>query len=333
MLRNQSPSIKFKQELINGLYNELAMNNASLTLEQDKVAMQAKATPRRQSASLGTRLERLGAILFFGGVLLTLYRGWVDRNDLSRTAESGVGYALGILGGVLMLLLLLYPLRKRARFMQRLGPVKWWFRSHMILGIIGPMCILFHCSFHLGALNSNVSLLCMTLVAGSGLIGRYLYSKIHYGLYGRKATLQELLQDTSIFKNLLVTALSYAPHHRDTLQNVEQNALSDQPNLLLSITRIIRFNFQSYWIGFALRRLIRLALRKEMRKSGGNRHDLAKMMRDQGKQLDEYLATLRRINQLAFYERLFSWWHVLHFPLFLMLVISGIVHVIAVHLY
>ena len=309
------------------------MNDATLTLEQDKVALQSNAAPRRQNASLGSRLERLGAVLFFSGVLITLYRGWIDRNDLSRTAESSIGYALGIVGGVLMLLLLLYPLRKRARFMQRLGPVKWWFRSHMILGIVGPMCILFHCSFHLGALNSNVSLLCMTLVAGSGLIGRYLYSKIHYGLYGRKATLQELLQDTSAFKNLLVTALSYAPQHRDTLQAVERDALSRQPSLLLSIPRIIRFNFQSYWIGFALRRLIKLALRKEIHKNGGNRHALAKMLRDQRKQLNEYLATLRRINQLAFYERLFSGWHVLHFPLFLMLVISGIVHVIAVHLY
>jgi len=49
--------------------------------------------------------------------------------------------------------------------------------------------------------------------------------------------------------------------------------------------------------------------------------------------LGEYLATLRKLNQLSFYERLFSLWHVLHFPLFLMLVVSGIVHVIAVHLY
>ena len=175
------------------------MNNATLALEQQKAAPQSKAHPTRRNESSGSRLEKFGAMLFFGGVLITLFRGWLDRDDLSRTAESGIGYALGIIGGVLMLLLLLYPLRKRARFMQRLGPVKWWFRSHMILGIVGPMCILFHCSFHLGALNSNVSLLCMTLVAGSGLIGRYLYSKIHYGLYGRKITLQELLKDTSVF--------------------------------------------------------------------------------------------------------------------------------------
>jgi len=309
------------------------MNDATLTLEQNKAALQPNAKPARRKAPAGLRLEQLGAILFFSGVLITLYRGWIDRDDLSRTAESGIGYALGIIGGVLMLLLLLYPLRKRARFMQRLGPVKWWFRSHMLLGIIGPMCILFHCSFHLGALNSNVSLLCMTLVASSGLVGRYLYSKIHYGLYGRKATLQELLQDTSLFKRLLVSALTYAPHHRDRLQAVEKDALSTQRGMLSSVLHIAVFNIRSYWIGLSLRRLLKRALLNEMQKHGGNRHEIHQQLREQRQQLGEYLATLRKINQLAFYDRLFSLWHVLHFPLFLMLVISGIVHVVAVHLY
>lgn len=309
------------------------MNDATLTLEQDKAALQSNATPGRHKVSIGSRLERFGAILFFSGVLVTLYRGWIDRNDLSRTAESGVGYALGIVGGVLMLLLLLYPLRKRARFMQRLGPVKWWFRSHMILGVVGPICILFHCNFHLGALNSNVSLLCMTLVAGSGLIGRYLYSKIHYGLYGRKATLQELLQDSSIFKGQLASALAYVPHYRERLHSVEKGALSPQHGILRSVPNIVIFNIQSYWIGFSLGRILQRTLLDEMQKHGGDRREMSRRLRGQRRQLGEYLATLRRVNQLAFYERLFSWWHVLHLPLFLMLLVSGIVHVIAVHLY
>jgi hypothetical protein len=309
------------------------MNDATLALKQSKDALQSRATPARRKASLGARLEGFGAMLFFSGVVVTLYRGWIDRNDLSRTAESGLGYALGIIGGVLMLLLLLYPLRKRARFMRRLGPVKWWFRSHMILGIVGPLCILFHCSFHLGALNSNVSLLCMSLVASSGLIGRYLYSKIHYGLYGRKATLQELLQDSSFFKGLLVTALAQAPRYSERLHAVERDALSSHQGVLRRLSSIVIFNVQSYWIGFSLGRLLKRALQVEIQQNGGDRRAMGQKLRSQRQQLSEYLATLRKVNQLAFYDRLFSWWHVLHLPLFLMLLVSGIVHVVAVHLY
>jgi hypothetical protein len=45
------------------------------------------------------------------------------------------------------------------------------------------------------------------------------------------------------------------------------------------------------------------------------------------------LESVRKVTEFHFYERLFAIWHVLHFPLFLMLVLSGIVHVIAVHMY
>jgi len=45
------------------------------------------------------------------------------------------------------------------------------------------------------------------------------------------------------------------------------------------------------------------------------------------------LESIRKIAEFHFYERLFSLWHHLHFPLFLMLIVSGIVHVIAVHMY
>jgi len=49
--------------------------------------------------------------------------------------------------------------------------------------------------------------------------------------------------------------------------------------------------------------------------------------------IDMRLQTMRRALEFDAYERLFSLWHVLHLPLFFMLVIAGIVHVIAVHVY
>jgi hypothetical protein len=39
------------------------------------------------------------------------------------------------------------------------------------------------------------------------------------------------------------------------------------------------------------------------------------------------------VAHFTLYERMFSFWHVLHFPLFLMMVISALVHVLAVHMY
>ena len=49
--------------------------------------------------------------------------------------------------------------------------------------------------------------------------------------------------------------------------------------------------------------------------------------------IDDRLAATRRVVEFAAFERLFSLWHALHLPLFLMLLVAGVVHVVAVHVY
>ena len=61
-----------------------------------------------------------------------------------------------------MLVLLLYSLRKRYTWLRFLGPTPSWFRFHMVLGILGPLCILYHSNFTTGATNSNVALFAMS---------------------------------------------------------------------------------------------------------------------------------------------------------------------------
>jgi len=70
----------------------------------------------------------------------------------------------------------------------------------MILGIVGPVVILFHANFKLGPLNSNVALFSMLIVALSGVVGKYIYGKIHMGLHGRKARVRELLAEAEELK-------------------------------------------------------------------------------------------------------------------------------------
>lgn len=80
-----------------------------------------------------------------------------------------------------MLLLILYPLRKRFRILHGLGRVTSWFRIHMVLGILGPTLIILHSNFKIGSLNSRLALFTMLVVVASGIVGRYLYSQVHKG--------------------------------------------------------------------------------------------------------------------------------------------------------
>jgi len=101
---------------------------------------------------------------------------WGYSSHLERfiTPQRGLGYALGIVGGSLMLLILIYPTRKRLHALASLGGVPLWFNLHKLLGVIGPLIVLFHANFSFGATNSNVALVCMLVVSGSGIVGRYI---------------------------------------------------------------------------------------------------------------------------------------------------------------
>ena len=81
---------------------------------------------------------------------MALYLGWHLPTDRYITPKRGLGYALGIIGGSLMLLLLVYSLRKRISWLRFLGPTPSWFRFHMVLGVLGPLCILYHANFRPG---------------------------------------------------------------------------------------------------------------------------------------------------------------------------------------
>src|SRR3990170_5465189 len=170
------------------------------------VREKAKAeNPADLYAPPATRFAALFGYLLVGVVL---YAGWFLRDWEYLVAESGPGYYLGIAGGVMMALLLLYPLRKTARFMRNWGATKHWFRAHMVMGVMGPVLIMFHSNFHAGSMNSTVALVSMLLVAGSGFVGRHIYTRIHYGLYGRRMTLKELKTEVEVRKNALAQALN-----------------------------------------------------------------------------------------------------------------------------
>ena len=109
--------------------------------------------------------QYIGTLLYTLITITLLYLGWQNRDFSYLNAEYGTGYALGIIGGVMMLLLYLYPARKQWRPMRRMGPVKYWFRMHMILGVVGPVTVIFHSNFRLGSLNSSVA---MTVEKPSG---------------------------------------------------------------------------------------------------------------------------------------------------------------------
>ena len=269
----------------------------------------------------------------FVALVVVLYLGWSLPTERYITPTRGFGYALGIIGGSLMLLLLVYSARKHFKWLRFLGPTPSWFRFHMVLGILGPLCILYHSNFSTGATNSNVALFCMLTVAGSGFIGRYLYAHIHHGLYGRKLELGELQASASGLRDLS-GSVSFLPDLVTRLEVAEQRLLGCGPRLsLLGFLKPLVVRLASVKARWQLHRYIRRGLRASAKKSAVVAGEAKRLRRTANAYIDRRLAATRRVAEFQGYERLFSLWHALHIPLIFMLIIAAVVHVIAVNVY
>ncbi|MDE2306500.1 MAG: pyridine nucleotide-disulfide oxidoreductase [Gammaproteobacteria bacterium] len=300
-------------------------------LTQGAAAPAPSARPATAAAPGGVRLR--WPLIWTVVVVALLY--WGSHAHLERfiTPRRGLGYWLGITGGSMMLMLLLYSARKRYRWLGWMGKIPAWFRIHMTLGVVGPVLILFHANFRLGATNSNVALISMLIVAGSGVIGRYVYTRLHARLDGKEESLEEL-KETGERLRSQASSIEFFPGLIDAIETIEKRLIERPKGLAAGATHLLTAPVRMARARYLIRREIRLALRRaRLRESqviARNAERLALVVRryayrrfDAGRRVTEYQA----------YEQIFSLWHVLHIPLFFMLLIAGIVHVVAVNLY
>jgi hypothetical protein len=292
--------------------------------------------PRKPAAAVVARdplWMKLGAVLFYGLCALIVYRGWQVRDQNYLNAEFGVGYMLGIVGTTLMAMLLLYPARKRVRAFHRLGPISLWFRVHMLFGVVGPILVLFHSNFRLGSFNSQTVLFATLIVSVSGFFGRYFYARIHHGLYGSKASLDELQRSfldvrdkESVFAQILPTIIA-------ELTRVERPLLAPNGKLHAGMGAAMLTGITTRWAYLRVRLKLGHALDAAADTSPIVARERSRLERNFLRYASARLRELRRFAQFMLFERLFSIWHIVHYPLFLVLVVAVFVHIIAVHMY
>lgn len=248
---------------------------------------------------------------------------WIVAHGNYYKPGEGLGYNLGLAGGLMMLTLLLYSARKHLAFMQPLGKLKYWFRIHMILGVLGPILVLFHTTFHLGSMNATIAFYCMLLVAGSGLIGRLVYTRIHKGLYGSRSTLSEAHEDLAGSKGNVKSKLHFFPQVENNIKKFEHEALEKKRGFLAGVWFFFSFDVRRMLLAWRCKRYIHLQLGASMLDVAGEASDL----------VNQYLKQIQTVAQFKKCEQIFSAWHVLHIPLMYMMVATAIFHVIWVHMY
>ncbi len=283
----------------------------------------------RLVAVLKKALRLALVMLVWLAVAAVVAAGWWWREQLPLRADSGAGYALGVLSAVCMLVLLIYPLRKRLKFLGILGATKTWFFIHMTMGVTAPVVALYHCGFKLGSLNSQVALASILIVAASGLVGRFLYRHVYADWSGHRAVSKKMSRPKLFdapylsFLRLVGTRLNRFDEHTQAHRR--------------SLWAAIRHSFQVEPAARVERLVLMRFCRKQLQQVARDNPLIAREKERLITLIDRYvsfrLLQAQKITRVQIYERLFALWHVVHLPFFILLLLSVIVHVLAVHLY
>jgi hypothetical protein len=225
-------------------------------------------------------------------------------------AGGSVGHKLGVVGSSMMVLMLLYSVRKRVGALRRLGSLGRWLDIHIFLGIFGPLLVVLHSTFKVQGLVA-LSFWSMVIVASSGVLGRYLYLQIPRTRAGEERTLVELEVEDRELSGQLRTRFRL-----DEAQIAGLDALVAVP------TRVGLLG------GFARLVTDDLRLRSGLRTFAKSCRSVpAPVFREFERVVRQKAQVHRRILLWDRVHELFHYWHVLHKPFAVVMYLFMIVHV------
>ena len=238
-------------------------------------------------------------------------RGYAAPHRVLRPSGA-VAHPLGVAGLLLLLVPVLYAVRKRWPRLSRAGSMRGWLEAHIFCGIVGPALITFHTSFKFNGIIS-VAYWSMVAVMASGFVGRYLFVRIPKSIRGVELTHDEIRERADDLKRQL-------------------EASSLQPGVLERVHEYER-ELEPLAVGSRLGPVaVRVRLRRmraELRRAGADRRLAASVTAAIG----ERVLLLRRLARLNRTKHLFSMWHVFHLPLVYVMFAIATLHVgVAIYL-
>ncbi|MCB0659885.1 MAG: hypothetical protein KDC04_03055 [Saprospiraceae bacterium] len=231
------------------------------------------------------------------------------HDDHQSLKPSGLyGHGFGIIGTLMILIGVFgYMSRKRYRFLNKLGALKYWLEFHIFLCTLGPILVLYHTTFKFGGIVS-ISFWSMVAVVASGVLGRFIYLQIPRTIQGRELSLQEIQDIKSNAAN--------------TLENMDlDNSLSNEINELL--TTPVDENVS--WLDHLKReREFKRKIKSSLVSARLSNDKVRYIMHAVG----EELSLNRKIQRLVTMQKYFRYWHIAHLPFALIMLIIMIIHVV-----
>lgn len=242
------------------------------------------------------------------------WRAWLQPSGY-------IGQSAGIAAFLIFVFLWLYPLRKKWKALRWTGSVGQWLDVHVTTALALPLLLAIHAGWRADGVI-GLGLLAMLIVIASGLVGRYLYTRIPRARSGIELTRDEVNAQRRELIQELAAATGLTPHAlEESLRGGERATTSGNP---LRVLAALVADDLVRW-----RRVRRLRRHWAALARDGAALD-SRRLREAARLANRELKLEQQSRMLEATHRVFRYWHVAHRPFALTALVAVIIHVAVV---
>jgi len=224
-----------------------------------------------------------------------------------------IGQGLGVMGSLMIIVgVATYSIRKRFHRLGKAGKLRNWLSFHIFLCSLGPFLVVLHTSFRLTGIIA-IAFWSMIIVVASGVFGRYVYVRIPKTPDGHFLNVHQLHEQR---RHMVETFSMVVPKHEAILQTM---------NIQMEVPRLLRPSEALTW-AFS-QDMLRFRRNHKWEHVASNYNLTDEQTDVGGKVVRNLQRNSQQIALLQPFQKMFTYWHVMHVPLAMVMFIILIIHI------
>lgn len=242
-------------------------------------------------------------------------RPTLARYELLRPSGL-VSHGYGVIGTAMIFIgVAIYSGRKRLKALSNFGKIRDFLDFHIFLCLLGPVLVLFHTTFLFGGI-AGAGFWCMTAIVASGLVGRYFYKFIPKNIAGHELSSGDLESERDRLRDSLVSKYKLDSDTMSLIDGIGVLKFDEEKAGLLQLLWYLAIVDLTHWMDT---RKVKAVLRS---------HSVPRQsIRDVAGIAKRRIVLRQRLLVLEKTRQLFHYWHVIHLPFSLVMLVILIVHV------
>lgn len=232
--------------------------------------------------------------------------------------SGAVGQSFGVLGFALFLFMWLYPLRRKFKWLAWTGNLGDWMRVHAVAGLALPVLVAVHAGWRFQGLI-GLGYWSMLTVSLSGMVGRYLYTRIPRSRNGLELSRDECASQRLAMVTEISAALRLDPVR---VSRTLDATIDPSPGRgVLGVLR--RLMLDDLRRALAIRDLHRMWSAPRRGERPVEKATIARALQLATREI----RLAQQLRMLDSTQRLFRYWHIAHRPVAITALLAVLIHV------